>query len=268
MNRFAFAIAKHLHLDVARGGQVLFDIDFVIAESRLGLGPGGLERALHVCGGLCHLHAAPATTGGCLHDDRIADLVAHLPGLGQIRDATIRAGHARHAKRLDRVLRGDLVSHDADMFGGRADECQSVVLDNLHKSRVFGQESIARMDRLRPRDFAGRDDRGNGQVTVRRRGRPDADRLVGHAHMHCVGIGGGMHGHACHAHFAAGADHAKGDLAAVGNQDLVKHACAPFTRGSRAVRRIRRGRRLRQGYVSRRRCAERGCGSSSSSPRR
>jgi hypothetical protein len=47
--------------------------------------------------------------------------------------------------------------------------------------------------------------------------------------MHRVGVGGGMHRDRLDAHLAAGADDAKGDLAAVGDQDLVEHRARPYS---------------------------------------
>jgi len=47
--------------------------------------------------------------------------------------------------------------------------------------------------------------------------------------MHRVAVGGGMDGNRLDAHLARGANDAQGDLAAIGNQDFVKHV-APFRR--------------------------------------
>src|SRR3546814_10382492 len=55
--------------------------------------------------------------------------------------------------------------------------------------------------------------------------RPDADRCVGGAHGHGIGVGGGVHRHRLDPHLAAGAVDAERDLAAVGNEDLVEHRC-------------------------------------------
>jgi hypothetical protein len=41
--------------------------------------------------------------------------------------------------------------------------------------------------------------------------------------MHGIGIGGGMHGHGGETEFAAGALDAQSNLAAIGNQNLLKH---------------------------------------------
>ena len=41
--------------------------------------------------------------------------------------------------------------------------------------------------------------------------------------MHGIGIGGGMHGHGRDAELLAGAQDAKCDLAAIGDQDFLEH---------------------------------------------
>lgn len=76
------------------------------------------------------------------------------------------------------------------------------------------------MDRVRAGDFGGGDDRGDVEIAVLRRGRADADRFVGEAHMHGVGVGGRMHRHRLDAHFMAGAMDAERDFAPVRDQQL------------------------------------------------
>ena len=140
----ALAVAEDLDLDVARGGEVLLEVDLVVAEGGLGLGAGGLERRLHFVGVARELHAAAAAAGGRLDDDRVAEGLGDLAGLVEGGDRTVGAGDAGHAERLHRLLGGDLVAHDADVLGGRADEGDAVVLDDLHEVRVLGEKAVAR----------------------------------------------------------------------------------------------------------------------------
>jgi hypothetical protein len=42
--------------------------------------------------------------------------------------------------------------------------------------------------------------------------------------MHGVGIGGGMDGHGGDTHLLAGADDAKRDFAAIGDENFIEHA--------------------------------------------
>ena len=101
------------------------------------------------------------------------------------------------------------------------------VLDHLGEVGVLGQEAVAGMDGVGAGDRRGRQDRDLVEVALARRRRADADALVGQAHMHGVGVGGGMHRDGADAHLAAGAMDAQRDLAAVGDQDLVEHGACP-----------------------------------------
>ena len=113
------------------------------------------------------------------------------------------------------------------MRGRRADEGQAVRLDHFGERGVLRQEAVARVDGVRPGDGGGGQDGGHVEVGIARRRRADADALVGQAHMHRLGIGGGMHGDRGDAHLAAGALDPQRDLAAVGDQDFVEHRPGP-----------------------------------------
>ena len=66
------------------------------------------------------------------------------------------------------------------------------------------------------------------QVALDRRRRPDADGLVGEGHVPRLGVGLGVHGDGRDAELAAGADDAHGDLAPVGDEDLVEHRAEAY----------------------------------------
>jgi hypothetical protein len=224
MHGAALAVAKDLDLDVARALEVFLHVDFVIAEGVLRLGPGGAEGHFQLGLGFRHLHAAPAAAGGGLDDDRIADLGGHDLRRLEIGHAAVRPRNHRNPQRFRGFLGGDLVAHDADMLRRGADEGDAVVFQRLGEGGVFRQEAIARMHGLRAGDLAGRDDGGLGQVAFRTGGRADADRLVGHPHMHRIGIRRRMHRDRLDPHLARRADHPQRDLSAVGDQDFLEHA--------------------------------------------
>ncbi len=92
--------------------------------------------------------------------------------------------------------------------------------DDFGKAGIFAQETIAGMDRVRARDFGGRNDRGDVEIALGRRRWPDADRLIGEADVHRVAIGRRMHRDRLDAHFMAGAVDAKRDFAAIGDQQF------------------------------------------------
>src|SRR5690606_11874320 len=74
MDAAALAVAEHLDLDVARQFQVFLDVERVVAESRLRLGPRGAHRFRQLVRGARDFHPAPAAAGGRLHQHRIADV--------------------------------------------------------------------------------------------------------------------------------------------------------------------------------------------------
>ena len=164
-------------------------------------------------------------------------------------DRAVRARNGRNAERLHRLLRGDLVAHQADVLGLRADEDDLVRLHDVGEMRVLGEKAVAGMDRVRARDLAGRDDRRDVEIGLARRRRTDADDFVGEPHMHGVRIGRRMHRDGRDAHLLAGAIDAERDLAAVRDQDLLEHRAI---RSASAARRIRPAdRRARESPRSR-----------------
>ena len=138
-------------------------------------------------------------------------------------DRAVGAGHHGNAELLGGLLGLDLVAHQADVLGLRPDEMQIVLGEDLGEAGVFRQKAVAGMHRVGAGDLAGREQRGHVEIAVLRRRRADADALVGEAHMHGVGVGGGMHRDGGDAQFLARAQDAQGDLAAIGYQDLVEH---------------------------------------------
>ncbi len=98
-----------------------------------------------------------------------------------------------------------------------------MALHHLGKVGVLGQEAVAGVDRLRAGDQRGGKDRGLVQIAVPRGGRSDAHAFIGQAHMHRVGIGGGMHGDGGDAEVPAGAEYPERDFAAIGDQDFFEH---------------------------------------------
>jgi hypothetical protein len=137
--------------------------------------------------------------------------------------AAFGARHAGNAEALCRALCLDLVAHDPDVLGFRADEGDAMVLQHLGEAGVLGQEAVAGMNRIRAGDLAGRDDRGHVEVAVAGGGRPDADALVGKPHVHGVGVGGRVHGHRRDAELLGRAQDPQGDFAPVRDQDFIEH---------------------------------------------
>ncbi len=71
----AMMIGQHLHFDVPRVLDVLFEIDVAVAEGGLGLGPRLLQCRLERQIVRCDSHAATAAAGNRLDQHRKADVV-------------------------------------------------------------------------------------------------------------------------------------------------------------------------------------------------
>ncbi len=115
--------------------------------------------------------------------------------------------------------------------------------DHLGEIGVFRQEAVAGMNRVGVGDGGGGDDRRLVQIGILGRGRADAHRFVGQTHMHGVMVGGGMHRDRLDTHLAAGAMDAKGDLAAIGDEDFAEHysmmtSGSPYSTGEPSSTRI------------------------------
>ena len=149
MHSLALAVAKDLDFDMARRGEVFFDIHICIAKRGLAFGARGQKSAFHFVGVLRHFHTATASSGGGFDDHRIAHLCADVFGILKRWYAPIRSGHAGHAQLFHRFFGRYFIAHDADMFGCGANKGQTVIFYDLHKTGIFRQETIAGMNRLR-----------------------------------------------------------------------------------------------------------------------
>ena len=203
--------------------QVFFQIDRGIAERGFRFVGGGRQRHHQVFGRLRDLHAASAAAGRRLHQHRKADRFGDRHRVVVGGDAAVGAGHHGNAEPLGGLLGLDLVAHQADVLGLRADEFQIVLGKDFGEAGVLRQEPVAGMHGVGAGDLAGGEQRGDVEIAVLRRRRPDADALVGKAHMHGVGVGGGMHRDRGDAELLARPQHAQCDFAAVGYEDLVEH---------------------------------------------
>jgi len=77
------------------------------------------------------------------------------------------------------------------------------------------------MDGIDVGNLGGGDDTVLAEVRILARPRPDTDGFVGELYVQRLLVGLGVDGDGLDAQFPAGPDNAKGDFAAIGDEDLV-----------------------------------------------
>ena len=124
-----------------------------------------------------------------------------------------------------RVLRAckDLGIQTVAVHSTADTDAMHVRFEDIGEARILRQEAVTRVDRVGAGDLAGGEELRDVEVGVARGRRPDADALVGEAHVHGVGVGGGMDRDRCDAKLLASPFDAKRDLSPVRDQDLVEH---------------------------------------------
>ena len=142
----------------------------------------------------------------------------------------VKARHQRHTGLAHDAFGGRFGSHGRDRRGRRPYEHQPGSRTCGRKRRVFGQESVPWMNRLRSRALRDRDDHVAVEITLPRRRRAQAKRFVAGRDMHCIGVGIRKNGDGPDAHAPRGARDPAGNLAAIGDQDFVKHRVSPTAR--------------------------------------
>ena len=219
----AVRIGQHLHLHMARPGDIALQQQRAVAEGRGGFALRGRERPGQVLRAPDDAHAAPAAAGRGLDEHRIADLRRRVrQPLGRCVGFVI-ARHERHLRVGCDLLRGALGAHRPDRVRRRADEGEAGCGDALGEPGVLGEEPVARMHRLRAGAPRRVDQRVDVEIARLRARRADAHALVRLADMGRAGVRLGMDGDDMQPHAPGGPGDAAGDLAAIGDQQPPEH---------------------------------------------
>ncbi|MNV64202.1 hypothetical protein D3C71_1568330 [compost metagenome] len=120
------------------------------------------------------------------------------------------------------MLGRNLVAHQANGVGFRADEGETGFFHLLGEVGVFRQEAVARVDRGGASHFGSGDDRRDVQVRTLGWRRADADRLVCQAQVHQFAVSRGVNGDGLDAQLFAGTQDPQGNFTAVGDQDFFE----------------------------------------------
>ena len=213
-------IGDDLHLDVPRAGDVPLEKERVVAEGCRGFPPRRGNGGGDVCVALDDVHAFAAAARGGLDEHGEADSRGARDQLLVGEAGPCEPGHRGHAPGLDCPLGGDLVAHDLDRLGARADEHDPRVGARTCELRILGEEAETRVDRVGARATRGIQHPLDRQVALRSRSGPEPHGFVGEAHVHGAGVGVAVDRDRADADAAECADDAHRDLAAVGDEDL------------------------------------------------
>jgi hypothetical protein len=137
-------------------------------------------------------------------------------------DRVLGSGYQWRPDLLGDVAGLHLVAEVLDGLRSGTDPDQPGVQDGLGEVGVLGEEAVAGMDAVGAGLGGDRDDLLDREVRVAGRRALQRVGLVGQADEKGVPIGLGVDGDAADAGVLAGPDDAHGDLAAVGDQDLLK----------------------------------------------
>ncbi len=224
----AGAIAKDLHLDVARFGDVFLHQHIVIAKGCPGLGLGRFQRADKTGRVLDQPHPLATAPGHGLDQHRIADGLRFDLQMPRILIGAVISGHHRHARFLHQMFGRRFQAHGADGARRGADKDQPCRFDHIHEIGVFGEEAIAGVNGLRTCRLGRRNDRVAAQIAFCRGRSADMHRRIGQRDMACARVRVRIHSDAAQAHRFGRLHHAGGNLAPIGNQDRVKHQRCPL----------------------------------------
>ena len=121
-----------------------------IAESGLRFPAGQRYQAGQLGAQVRHAHSAAAAAAHRLDDDRQSDVLGQPDDLVHVvAEHAFRSRHRGHTGRLHGLDGPHLVAHGLDGARRGSDEDESRHLHALGEVRVFGQETVAGMDRVR-----------------------------------------------------------------------------------------------------------------------
>ncbi len=232
MDPVALAIDRDLDLDVAVVLEPRLEIQGVVAEGGLRLGPTDPQRGLELTSRADHPHPLPAPAGRRLDEDRIADPLRLGERMEVVAQHAVRARDRRQPIAAQERPRPGLAREAVEDLRRRPDEHEPVGPDGLGEVLVLGQEAVARVDRLAARHERRADDRRRREVGPPRVRRSDADRLVGESDRQRVAVRLAVRDHGLDPELTAGPQDPEGDLAPVRDQDPPEHQVSTTARAT------------------------------------
>ena len=150
-------------------------------------------------------------------------------------DGIVGAGDGGDIGAAGELAAGGFRAESFHGFGGRADEDEAGVGAGARQSGVFGEETVAGMNGVAAGAARDVHDFVDAEIAFAGGGRADGVGFVGEAHVEGFAVHVAEYGCGADAEFAAGAQDADGDLAAIGDQDFLEHAVLAM-RGNSSMR--------------------------------
>ncbi len=221
-------VAHHLDLDVARMGQEALDVELAVAERGLRLRRAALERRRQLVCARRRAHAAPAAAGHRFDHD---GSVGSEEGLRRLQGRrTVGAFQDRHAAGLRQRPRPALVAEQLQALRRRPHEGQPGRGAGPRERRVLREEPVAGVHRVGAGVRRRRHDALD--VQVGRRPLPiQRHRPVRRLHMQRGRVVLGKDCHALDAHLRGRPRDPHGDLAAIGDEQLLHFGPSPSCAG-------------------------------------
>ena len=160
----AVGVRQDLDLQVAGAADEALQVDVVLAEGGVRLAPGREQGGLELVLGLDPAHAAPAAAPARLEHAGEADRARKLKRRSRVRRQCVGGGHRGHVSARRDFPRRHLVAEQAQRLRPRADEGDAGIGAGFGELRRFGEEAVARMDRVAPRLRGDLDDVFHGEV--------------------------------------------------------------------------------------------------------
>ena len=227
MNDVAVLIAEDLDFDVTRTGNEFFDEDPAIAERGFGFDAARAKPSAMPSANSTIRIPLPPPPAEALIITGLSDCLGDLFRSCRVINDAGKAWHDCDAGGLSEPFGFDLIAHRLDGSDVGANESDVGFLQCLRERRLLRQKPIARVDRIRARRLAGRDDIFDDKVAFWRGRRPDPHRFVRQLHMRRVLVSIGIYGDRRNPHFPRGFDHPAGDLTTVRDEDFFEHPKPP-----------------------------------------
>ena len=213
-------IRQHLGLHVAGLVQVALHEALAATERGCGLARGGFVELRDLLAGVGHLHAAATAAERRLDGNGQTVLVGEGNNLVSARDRVLRPRCHRGLRGLRDVAGSDLVAEGRNGRGGGADPGKTGVDNLLGKLRVFREEAVAGVDRVRSGFLRSSNHLVHVQVALGGGLTAQREGLVRELDKRRIRVGLGVHGDRRQPLVQAGTDDTHGDLAAVSHQHL------------------------------------------------